>query len=123
MKKFFVAALMILFVASTVNATVETYEGTDEYYVLGAVEDINVARERARENAIRVAREKAGVYIHSYSQSEGSELVVDEIISIASGVLQVIDTVYDVIELPNKEGYFFVVVSKSCDCLQETQQK
>ena len=55
MKKFFSAILgaWIFFGAATVNAEVKTYEGTDEYYVLGVVEDINIARERARERAIR----------------------------------------------------------------------
>ena len=48
MKKFLIAILTGLFVTAIVSAAVETYEGVDEYYVLGAVEDINVARERAR---------------------------------------------------------------------------
>ncbi|MBQ6297170.1 MAG: hypothetical protein IJK81_05700 [Selenomonadaceae bacterium] len=68
MKRFLIAVLMSLFVFSTAHAKVETYEGVDEYYVLGAVEDVNMARERARERALRDAREKAGVYIHNFSK-------------------------------------------------------
>ena len=113
MKKFFIAALAILLISFTVNAKVETYEGTDEYYVLGAVEDINVARERARERALRVAREKAGVYIHTYSRTEFSELIADEIITVASGVLRVVDTVYEIVQLTDMDGYLIRATVKA----------
>ena len=106
MKKFFIAALMMIVLsASGVRAAVETYEGTDEYYVLGAVENINVARERARERALRDAREKAGVYIHSLSRVVNMNMLEDEIISVASGVLRVLDTAYEIIQLKDADGY------------------
>ena len=106
MKKFFIAALMMIVLsASVVRAAVETYEGTDEYYVLGAVENINVARERARERALRDAREKAGVYIHSLSRVVNMNMLEDEIISVASGVLRVLDTAYEIIQLKDADGY------------------
>ena len=105
MKKFFIAMFMSLLIASTVKAEVATYEGVDEYYVLGAVENINVARERARERALRDAREKAGVYIHAFSKVVNMNMVEDEIISLASGVIKVIETVYDVIPLTDTEGF------------------
>lgn len=97
--------LMGLLIFSTVCAKVETYEGTDEYYVLGAVEDINVARSRARERALRDAREKAGVYIHTFSKMVNTNMVEDEILSIASGVLRVIETTDEIIQLTNMDGY------------------
>ena len=106
MKKFLIAVLMSLLFASVAVAAVETYEGTDEYYVLGAVEDMNVARERARERALRAAREKAGVYIHSISRAVNMNVVEDEIISVASGVLRVLETSYDVIQMTDADGYF-----------------
>ena len=113
MKKFLIAALAILLISFTVNAKVETYEGTDEYYVLGAVEDINVARERARERALRVAREKAGVYVHAFSRTENFELIADEIITVASGVLRVVDTVYEVVQLSDMDGYLIRATVKA----------
>ena len=113
MKKFFVAVLVILLSAFAVNAAVETYEGVDEYYVLGAVENINVARERAHERAIRDAREKAGVYIHTVSKVVNMKLVDDEIISVASGVLRVIDTAYEVIQLTDMDGYLIRATVKA----------
>ena len=113
MRKFFVAALAILLGAFAVKAAVETYEGVDEYYVLGAVENINVARERARERAIRDAREKAGVYIHTVSRVVNMKLVEDEIISVASGVLRVIDTTYEIIKLTDLDGYIIRATVKA----------
>ena len=105
MKKFLLATLMILLIVSTVKAAVETYEGVDEYYVLGAVENINVARERARERALRDAREKAGVYIHTISKVVNMDMVEDEIITVASGVLRVLETNYEVVKLTDMDGY------------------
>ena len=113
MKKFLILALLNLMIASNVNAAVETYEGTDEYYVLGAVENINVARERARERALRDAREKAGVYIHAISKAVNMKMVEDEIISIASGVLRVIDTVYEIVQLTDMDGYIIRATVKA----------
>ena len=113
MRKFFVTALAILLGAFAVKAAVETYEGVDEYYVLGAVENINVARERARERAIRDAREKAGVYIHTVSKVVNMKLVDDEIISVASGVLRVVDTAYEVIQLTDMDGYLIRATVKA----------
>ena len=113
MKKFLVAVLSSLLIVSAVNAAVETYEGTDEYYVLGAVEDINVARERARERALRDAREKAGVYVHSVSKMVNSKMVEDEIITVASGVLRVLDTSYEIVKLTDADGYFIRATVKA----------
>lgn len=112
MKKF-LAALISLLIFSTAYAKVETYEGVDEYYVLGAVENINVARERARERALRDAQEKAGVYIHSFSKMINMREFEDEIISIASGVLRVIDTAYEVIPLTDMDGYLIRATVKA----------
>lgn len=113
MKKIFIAVLIGLLIASPVKGAVETYEGTDEYYVLGAVENINVARERARERALRDAREKAGVYIHTVSRVVNMKMVEDEIVSVASGVLRVLDTVYEVTDLPNAAGFLIRATVKA----------
>lgn len=113
MKKFLVTALMILLIAVNAKAAVETYEGVDEYYVLGAVENINVARERARERALRDAREKAGVYIHTVSKMVNMKIVDDEVVSVASGVLRVVDTAYEVIQLTDMEGYLIRATVKA----------
>lgn len=113
MKKLLITLMTSLFITSTANAEIQTYEGSDEYYVLGAVENINVARERARERAIRNAREKAGIYIHSYSRTKDFELIEDEIISVASGVLRIIETYYETEDLPDSKGYLIRATVKA----------
>lgn len=113
MKKFLIAVLATLFIAATVIAEVETYEGVDEYYVLGAVENINVARERARERALRDAREKAGVYIHSLTRVVNMDMVEDEIVTVASGVLRVLETSYEIVQLTDMDGYLIRATVKA----------
>lgn len=113
MKKFLITALISLLAVSTVVAEVETYEGVDEYYVLGAVENINVARERARERALRDAREKAGVYIHTLTRVVNMNMVEDEIVTVASGVLRVLDTTYEIIQLTDMDGYIIRATVKA----------
>ncbi len=115
MKKFLTALLAAwnMFVAPVAVAEIQTYEGSEDYYVLGAVEDVNVARERARERAIRNAREKAGVYVHSYSRTKDFELVDDEVITVASGVLRVIETHYETKTLPDASGYLIRATVKA----------
>lgn len=113
MRKFLIATLTSLIVAATVIAAVETYEGVDEYYVLGAVENINVARERARERALRDAREKAGVYIHTMTRVVNMNMVEDEIVTVASGVLRVLETSYEIIQLTDMDGYLIRATVKA----------
>ena len=119
MKKFLRRALTAMFVvcsfvsAPMLNAAVQTYEGTDEYYVLGAVEDINVARERARAKALRNAREQAGVFVKSISHAVNSNLIEDEIICVASGVLRVIEVHYETENLANAAGYLIRATVKA----------
>lgn len=113
MKKFLILLSAIMLVALTVTAAVETYEGTDEYYVLGAVENLNVAHERARERALRNAREKAGVYIHTLSRIINMGMVEDEIITVASGVMRIIDTAYEIIPMKDMDGFIIRATVKA----------
>ena len=92
MKKFLVAALIAgsLFTMPTANAEIKTYEGSDEYF-MNEFETMDIAKQRAKQKAERVAQENAGVYISSYSETKDMELVKDEVISIACGILSVVD--------------------------------
>ena len=105
MKKFLIAVLVLFLNVLTVKAEVQTYEGIDEYYVLGAVENINVARERAHERALRDAREKAGLYIRTFSRMLNTKLVEDEIITLSGGIMRVVESAYEVIPMKDKEGF------------------
>ena len=93
-----------LFSASTVNAEVKTYTGSDEY-VMSEFETIDIAKQRARQKAERNAQEQAGVYISSYSETRDMELVSDEIVTIACGIMSVVDVKYDVQPLADVNGF------------------
>ena len=104
MKKFLLALMACLLLASTAAAEVRTYEGSDEY-VMSEFETIDIAKQRAKQKAERAAVEKAGVFISSYSATQNLELVEDEIISIACGIISVVDVKYDVSSLADVNGF------------------
>lgn len=106
MKKFLAALLTagLMFTTSTVNAELKTYTGTDEY-IMSEFETIDIAKQRARQKAERNAQEKAGVYIHSFSETKDMELVTDEIVSITCGIMSVTDVKYDVQSLDDVNGF------------------
>lgn len=114
MKKFLATALIAgsLFTTSPVNAEVKTYEGTDEY-IMNEFETIDIAKQRARQKAERNAQEKAGVFISSYSQMKNLELVEDEVISIACGIMSVVDVKYTTEPLPDVNGFLIRATVKA----------
>ncbi|MBR4643434.1 MAG: tetratricopeptide repeat protein [Selenomonadaceae bacterium] len=105
MKKFLTVLLVLCLSVLSVKAEVQTYEGTDEYYVLGAVENINVARERAHQRALRDACEKAGLYIRTFSRMVNTKLIEDEIITLSGAVMRVVESNYDIIPLSDNKGF------------------
>ena len=114
MKKFLAAAILAsnLLFMPTSHAEIKTYEGTDEY-IMSEFETIDIAKQRAKQKAERAAQEKAGVYINSYSEVKNLELVRDEIISIACGILSVVDVKYDVTPLDNANGFLIRATVKA----------
>ena len=65
-------AVTIMLFAAISHA--EIYIGEDSY-VMSKVETLEIARERAKADAMRNATEKAGVYVKSYSRSRDFENV------------------------------------------------
>ena len=112
MKKFFLALMMTLLVASTANAEIKTYEGTEEY-LMNEFETMDIAKQRAKQKAERIAQEKAGVYISTYSEMKDFELVKDEVVSIACGIISVVDVKYDVTPLDNANGFLIRATVKA----------
>ena len=106
LRQFLSAALIAgnLFFASTVNAEVKTYTGTDEY-IMSEFETLDIAKQRAKQKAERNAQEKAGVYISSYSETKDLELVTDEIVSITCGIMSVTDVKYEMTPLEDVNGF------------------
>lgn len=122
MKKFLAALILgSLMGASPVNAEVRNYDGVGEY-IMSDFETPDVAKQRAKLYAERNAQEKAGVYIKSYSKSSNFELVADEIETMTSGILKVINVDYKVIPMEDYGGIMYratVLASIDTDKIDE----
>lgn len=114
MKKILAAALIAgsLFSVSVANAEIKTYEGSEEY-LMSEFETIDIAKQRAKQKAERIAQEKAGVYISSYSEMKDFELVKDEVVSIACGIISIVDVKYDVTPADNANGFLIRATVKA----------
>lgn len=71
-------------------AEIKTFTA-DGYYIMGdgPEENMTVAKERARVDAMRVATELAGVYVESISETKNGRLTRDEIRTISANVIEV----------------------------------
>ena len=96
-KKFLnaMAALLIggSFLIPTANAEVKTYTGEGEY-LMSDFETPEIAKQRAKNRAEQNAQEQAGIYLESYSHMKNFDLLNDEIITISSGIIRILDTQY-----------------------------
>ena len=70
------------------EAAVQTIEATG-VYVMGDNDSPKIARDAARQEAMRAAVEQAGVYVESYSKTQNLELTEDEVRTISGAVLKV----------------------------------
>jgi len=89
-KKFLTVLIMSLLVASTVNAEIKTYEGVGEY-LMSDFETFDVAQQRAKQRAEQSACEQAGVYVESRTEVIGAQVKRDEILTMTSGILKIVD--------------------------------
>ena len=107
MKKFLTAIIVgSLLSASPANAEVRNYDGVGEY-IMSDFETPDVAKQRAKTYAERNAQEKAGVYIKSYSRAENFELVDDEIITMTSGILEIVSVNYKLVPMEENGGIMY----------------
>ena len=109
-----VSILFIVAIASlTTTAHAEIYIGEGSY-VMNEGENLGVAKERAKADAMRNASEKAGVYVKSYSRAKNFELEDDIIETMTANILQLIENPkflpYE--QLDNLEGLMIRVVVK-----------
>lgn len=73
-----------------VNATEQTVEAEGSYLVGdGSDESIKKAKEQAKQNALRAASEKTGVYVESYSKIKNNILTQDEVRIITAQILHI----------------------------------
>ena len=100
MKKFLAALLTAgtLFTCATADAEVRTYTGTDEY-IMSEFETIDIAKQRAKQKAERVAVESAGVFVESTTEVSNLMVTKDEIFTMAGGILKVVDVQYQLTPL------------------------
>ncbi|MBR1806899.1 MAG: tetratricopeptide repeat protein [Selenomonadaceae bacterium] len=88
----FLTAGTLLF-ASTADAEIRTYEGSDEY-IMSEFETIDIAKQRAKQKAERVAVESAGVFVESTTEVVNMMVTKDEIFTMAGGILKIVDVQY-----------------------------
>ena len=96
----------------SVDAEVRTYEGSDEY-IMSEFETIDIAKQRAKQKAERAAQEKAGVFIESNTEVVNMMVTKDEIRTMTSGILKVVDVQYDVKPLTNANGFIIRATVKA----------
>ena len=91
------AALLIggsIFSVNVANAEVKTYTGEGEY-LMNDFETPEVAKQRAKNRAEQNAQEQAGIYLESYSHMKNFNLLDDEIITISSGIMKILDVKFN----------------------------
>lgn len=89
------------------NAHIETVEVTGSYLTDDISEaGLKKAREEAHKDALRLATEKAGVFVQSYSKTHNQVLTEDEIQSISGNILAVQNESYEMSK--TNDGYTLV---------------
>ena len=80
--------LSCIVIPTVSEAEVVTVEA-DGQYMLGDDDNISTAKERARQDALRNAAEKAGVFVKSYTETHNMVLTKDDVIVVSSNLLNV----------------------------------
>lgn len=80
-----ISCIMLPAVSEAEVVTVEA----DGQYMLGDDDNISTAKERARQDALRSAAEKAGVFVKSYTETHNMVLTKDDVIVVSSNLLNV----------------------------------
>ncbi len=103
----------ILFASSTADAEIQTYTG-EGTYIMSEGENLGVAKERAKADAMRNACEQAGTFVESTTQVANLMVTKDEIITMTGGIVKLLeDPQYAPLkELDNLEGVLIHVTVK-----------
>ena len=97
-----IVAMCVAVLPNETFAAAEKIEAVGVYVVgNGKDESPKIAKERAKADAMRVALEKAGVYVESFSEMKNLRLTKDEITVLAGEVVAVEREAYGVEILPN----------------------
>ena len=121
MRKKFLKAFLATLTASAMllpanfsSAEIMNYDGVGEY-IMSDFETPDVAKQRAKLYAERNAQEKAGVYIKSYSRSSNFELVDDEIVTMTSGILKIVNVDYKIVPIEHGGIMYRATILASID--------
>ncbi|MBR6711856.1 MAG: tetratricopeptide repeat protein [Selenomonadaceae bacterium] len=95
MKRFLTVLLIAgnLFFMPAASAEIKTYDGVGEY-IMSDFETFDVAQQRAKQRAEQNACEQAGVYVESRTEVRNAQVTKDEIITMTSGILKIVDVQY-----------------------------
>lgn len=78
------------------QAEAATYQIVAEgQYVMGDGDTREIAKDKAVKDAMRIAVEKAGVYVESYSKTQNLQLTDDQVRMVAAGCIKVLDQSVD----------------------------
>ena len=101
----------IMLFASVTHAEIYTGEGS---YIMSEGENLGVAKERAKADAMRNAAEKAGTYVKSYSRARNFELEEDIIETMTANILKLVENphFYPIETVDNLEGVMIRVTVK-----------
>ena len=86
------------FFMSSANAEIKTYEGVGEY-IMGDFEKEGVAKLRAKARAVQNAKDKAGIFLQSYTKTVNARLTNDEIIAVTNTFATEVDVKYEVVSV------------------------
>ena len=102
----------LMFIAAVTHAEIYTAEGT---YVMSEGENLGVAKERAKADAMRYACEQAGVYVKTYSRMKNLKLEEDVIETMTANILKLVEEphFYPLKEVDNLEGVLIRVTIKA----------
>lgn len=100
---------LILSFAAVTHAEIYSGEGS---YVMNEGENLGVAKERAKADALRNASEKAGVYVKSYARMKNFELEEDIVETMTANILKLIGNpnFSPLKEVDNLEGVLIHVI-------------
>ena len=112
-----------IFFASSVNAEIKIYDGTGEY-IMDDFEKPEIAKLRAKERAIQAAKDKAGVFILSFSKSVNAQITEDEILSVTNNLIEELDVQYEqeIVTVSNTPGIMYrakVKISVDTDAIAD----
>ena len=94
------------------NAQVMTVTGSDDY-IMSEFETIDIAKQRAKQKAMRAAQEQAGVFVQSSTDVVNLVVTNDEIHTLTAGILNVSNVTYSQVVLPNVNGLIihFIIIA------------